>query len=410
MLIPARPPDPADYALQIKKIGETVMDFNLTDEQRMLKETVARFVEKEITPHADEWDEQEAFPLDVFRAMGDLGIFGVSIPEEYGGSGSDFLSCVLVMEELSKGDGGLATSWGAHTVLCAESICRNGTEEQRHKHLPGLIEGRTIGALAITEPEAGSDALSMRTRAEKDGDHWVLNGTKMFITNGPVADVVIVYAKTDPEAGPKGITTFLVEDGFPGFIKGKKLQKMGDRSSPTGELIFENCIVPEENVLGEINKGIRVLMGGLDRERIVFAIAPIGIAQTAFDLAFRYAQERVQFGAPIISFQAMQEILADIAADLQAGRLTAYWAASRADMGEKVNLEASYAKLFCSRVGIQAVGKAMEIFGGYGFIREYPIQRLYRDVKGIEFGAGTSQIQRMIIMKNLLTGADPFML
>lgn len=292
------------------------MDFSLTDEQKMLKETVARFVEKEITPHAEAWDEDEAFPAEVFRAMGDLGLFGVSIPEEYGGSGSDFLSCVLVMEELSKGDAGLATSWGAHTVLCTESIYRNGTEEQRRKFLPGLVDGSAVGALAITEPEAGSDALSMRTRAEKQGDHWVLNGTKMFITNGPVADVTIVYAKTDPDAGPKGVTTFLVEDGFPGFIKGKKLKKMGARSSPTGELIFENCIVPEENVLGEVNKGVKVLMGGLDRERIVFSIAPIGCAQAAFDLAFRYAQERVQFGAPIISFQALQEILADIAADL----------------------------------------------------------------------------------------------
>jgi alkylation response protein AidB-like acyl-CoA dehydrogenase len=250
----------------------------------------------------------------------------------------------------------------------------------------------------------------MRTLAEKQGDHWVLNGTKMFITNGPVADVVIVYAKTDPEAGPKGVTTFLVEDGFPGFIKGKKLKKMGAHSSPTGELILENCIVPEENVLGEINKGVKVLMSGLDRERIVFSIAPIGGAQTAFDLAYRYAQERVQFGAPIISFQALQEILADIAADLQAGRLMAYWAATRTDLGERVSLEASYAKLFCTRVGIRAVSKAMEIFGGYGFIREFPIQRLYRDIKGIEFGAGTSQIQRMIIMKNLLGGTDPFTL
>jgi len=386
------------------------MDFRLTDEQKMLKETIAKFVEKEVKPHAEEWDEQEEFPADVFRAMGDLGLFGISIPEEYGGSGSDFLSCVLAMEEISKGDAGLATSWGAHTVLCTENIYRNGTEEQRRKFLPGLIDGSAIGALAITEPEAGSDALSMRTRAEKQGDHWVLNGTKMFITNGPVADVVIVYAKTDPEAGPKGITTFLVEDGFPGFIKAKKLKKMGARCSPTGELILENCIVPEENVLGEINRGVKVLMSGLDRERIVFSIAPIGGAQAAFELAYNYAMQRVQFGAPIISFQAMQEILADIATDLQAGRLTAYWAASRADMGEKVSLEASYAKLFCTRVGIRAVGKAMEIFGGYGFIREYPIQRIYRDVKGIEFGAGTSQIQRMIIMRNLLTGADPFTL
>jgi isovaleryl-CoA dehydrogenase len=221
-----------------------------------------------------------------------------------------------------------------------------------------------------------------------------------------LADVVIVYAKTDPNAGPKGITTFLVEDGFPGFTKAKKLKKMGARSSPTGELIFENCIVPGENVLGEVNQGVKVLMGGLDRERIVFSISPIGMAQAAFDLAFRYARERVQFGAPIVSFQAMQEILAEIATEVQAARLMAYWAATRADQGENVSQEASYAKLFCSQVGIRAAAKAMEVFGGYGFIREYPIQRFFRDSKGIEFGAGTSQIQRMIIVKNLLKGAE----
>jgi isovaleryl-CoA dehydrogenase len=230
--------------------------------------------------------------------MGDLGLFGISVPEAYGGSGADFLSCVLAMEEIGKGDAGLATSWGAHTVLCTESVYRNGTEAQRQRYLPGLIEGSKIGALAITEPEAGSDAMSMRTRAEKQGDHWVLNGTKMFITNGPLADLVIVYAKTDPEAGPKGITTFLVEDGFPGFIKGKKLKKMGARSSPTGELIFENCIVPDENILGDLNKGVKVLMSGLDRERIVFSMAPIGGAQAAFELAYRYAGERSSSGRP----------------------------------------------------------------------------------------------------------------
>lgn len=384
------------------------MDFTLTDEQRMFKNTVARFVENEVLPNAEAWDEEERFPAETFRAMGELGLFGISIPEEYGGVGADFLSCVLCMEELSKGDAGLATSWGAHTVLCTESIYRNGTEEQRRKYLPGLIEGSSIGALAITEPGAGSDAVSMTTRAEDRGDHFVLNGTKMFITNGPEADIVLVYAKTDPEAGARGITTFIVEDGFPGFDKSRKLRKMGVRSSPTGELVFENCIVPRENVLGEIDKGVKVLMSGLDRERIVFSAAPIGGGQAAFKLAYRYAQERIQFGQPIIGFQAVQEILAEMSTDLQAGRLMAYYAAAAADRGEKVSLEASYAKLFCSRVGIQAVNKAMEIFGGYGFIREYPVQRYYRDVKGIEFGAGTSQIQRMIIMRELFKGASPF--
>jgi len=386
------------------------MDFQLTEEQRMLRDTVARFVQQEIVPMASELDEEEKFSFEIFKAMGEIGLFGISIPPEYGGSGADFLSCVLVMEEINKGDTGLGTSWGAHTVLCTENLYRNGTEKQRHKYLPDLVSGKKIGALAITEPEAGSDAMSMRTRAKKKGDHYILNGTKMFITNGPVADVVIVYAKTDPDAGPHGITAFVVEDGSPGFSRGKTLKKLGARSSPTGELIFDNCEVPVENVLGEVNQGVKVLMSGLDRERIVFSIAPIGAGQAAFDLAYRYAQERVQFNRPIIAFQAMQEILAEMASELQAGRLLAYWAATRADQGERVSLEASYTKLFCSQVGIRAVSRAMEIFGGYGFIREFPIQRIYRDIKGIEFGAGTNQIQRQIILKELLKGAQAFSL
>jgi len=279
------------------------MDFRLTDEQRMLKETVARFVEKEITPLAPQLDEEEKFAPDVFKAMGELGLFGVSIPQEYGGSDLDFLSCVLVMEEINKGDVGLGTSWGAHTVLCTENIFRNGTEAQRRRYLPGLVTGEKIGALAITEPEAGSDAMSMRTRAEKKGDRYILNGTKMFISNAPVADVFVVYAKTDPEAGPRGITTFIVEDGFPGFTKGRKLDKMGVRSSPTGELIFENCEVPEENVLGQLNRGVDVLMGGLDRERIVFSISPIGAGQAAFELAYRYARDGSSSARPSSAFR-----------------------------------------------------------------------------------------------------------
>jgi isovaleryl-CoA dehydrogenase len=378
------------------------MDFNLTEEQRLLKETVARFVEREVIPRAEELDEEERFSPENFRAMADLGLFGVTIPQEYGGSGSDFLSSVVVMEELARGCTSTANTYGAHAVLCTENIFRNGTEAQRRKHLPGLIAGSKIGALAITEPGAGSDALSMQTRAVRKGDAYILNGTKMFITNGPVADVAVVYAKTDPEAGPRGISAFIVEQGFPGFSKGRTLKKMGVRGSPTGELIFQNCEVPSENLLGEENQGLRVLMSGLDRERIVYSIAPIGVAQGAFDLAFKYASERVQFGFPIIQFQMIQEMLADVAADIQAGRLLAYWAAGMADTGKRVRLEASYAKLFCSQVGIRAVDKAMQVFGGYGFIREFPIQRMYRDIKGIEFGAGTTQIQKLIIMGELM--------
>jgi isovaleryl-CoA dehydrogenase len=380
------------------------MDFELTEEQEMLRATVARFVDNEVIPLAAEIDEEERFPEENFKAMAEMGLFGITIPEEYGGSGSDFLSCVLVMEELARGCVSTANTYGSHAILCTENIFRNGNEEQRRKYLPDLINGKKVGALCITEPEAGSDALSMRTRAEKKGDKYILNGTKMFITNGPIADVAVVYAKTDPDAGQKGISAFIVEKDFPGFSRGKSLKKMGVRGSLTGELIFEDCEVPEENLLGQENKGVRVLMSGLDRERIVYSIAPIGVAQGAFDLAFKYATERVQFGAPIISFQMMQELLADIATDIQAGRVLAYWAAVMAESGKRVRLEASYAKLFGAKVGVEAVGKAVQIFGGYGFIREFPIERMYRDVKGIEFGAGTNQIQKLIIIGEMMKG------
>jgi isovaleryl-CoA dehydrogenase len=378
------------------------MNFELTAEQRLLKEQVARFVEQEVIPLAPSIDEQERFPEENFRAMAAMGLFGITLPEEYGGAGSDFLSCVLVMEELMRGCVSTGNTFGAHAVLCTESIFRNGNEEQRRRFLPDLISGKKIGALALTEPGAGSDALSLRCRAEKRGDRYVLNGSKTFITNGPIADVAIVYAKTNPEAGPQGLSAFIVEEGFPGFTKGQPMKKMGVRGSPTGELFFENCEVPAENLLGEENRGINVLMSGLDRERILWSIAPIGVAQGAFDLAFCYARERVQFGQPIINFQMIQDLLADMATEIQAGRVLSYWSATLAGSGKKVRLEASYAKLFCAEAGVRAVGQAMQVFGGYGFMREYPIERMYRDVKGIEFGAGTNQIQKLIILGELL--------
>jgi len=383
------------------------MDFELTAEQKMLKETVAKFVDEKVIPLAPEIDEQERFPEESFRAMAEMGLFGMTVPESYGGGGSDFLSCVLVMEELMRGCVATGNTFGAHAILCTESIFRNGTEEQRRRFLPDLMAGRKIGALALTEPGAGSDALSLKTRAEKRGENYVLNGTKMFITNGPVADVALVYAKTNPEAGQRGISTFIVENGFPGFERGRPLKKMGVRGSPTSELIFDNCEVPSANLLGEENGGLRILMSGLDRERILWSVAPIGVAQGAFDLALKYAVERVQFGQPIVQFQMIQQILADIATEIQAGRVLSYWAAAMADAGRRVRLEASYAKLFCAEVGVRAVGKAAQVFGGYGFIREFPVERMYRDVKGIEFGAGTNQIQRLIIISELMKRLQP---
>lgn len=378
------------------------MDFTLSQEQQILKDTVARFVDRQLVPLAPEIDESARFPEENFRAMAEMGLFGITIPEEYGGSGTDFLSAVLVMEELARGCVATANTFGAHAVLCTENIFRNGTEAQRRKHVPDLVAGQKIGAIAITEPEAGSDALSLKTRAEKKGDKYILNGTKMFITNGPLCDVAVVYAKTDPAAGPKGLSAFIVEKDFPGFSRGRTLKKMGVRGSPTSELIFENMEVPAENLLGEENKGLRVLMSGLDRERILYSIAPIGVAQAAFDLAFKYSRERVQFNSPLIGFQMVQSTLADAAAQIQAARLLCYWAAVRADQGERVRLEASYAKLFGAEVGVKAVGELIQIFGGYGFIKEFPIERMYRDVKGIEFGAGTNNIQKLIIMGELL--------
>jgi len=378
------------------------VDFELTSEQSMLKDSVARFVDNQVIPLAPEIDVDGAFPEKNFKTMADMGLFGISIPPEYGGSGSDLLSCVLVMEELGRGCASTANTFGSHAILCAENIYRNGNDQQRKKYLPDLIAGKTIGAIAITEPGAGSDALSMTTRADKKGDSYVLNGTKMFITNGPLADVMVVYAKTDPAAGSKGVTAFIVEKDFPGFSRGKSLKKMGVRGSPTGELIFEDCIVPAENVLGVENEGVRVLMNGLDRERIIYSVCPIGVAQGAFDVAFKYAMERVQFGAPIISFQMIQEMIADMATDINTGRIVAYWAASQADQGKRVRLEASYAKLFCSQAGLRVVDKAIQILGGYGFISEFPIERMYRDMKGIEFGAGTTQIQKLIIVGELM--------
>ncbi len=380
------------------------MDFELTSEQKMLKDTVAKFVDKEVIPRAPEIDEDGKFPEENFKSMAELGLFGISIPEEHGGIGADLMSAVLVMEEISRGCAATANTFGSHAILCTENLYRNGNEEQRKKYLPDLISGKKVGAIAITEPEAGSDALSLRTRAVKKGDKYILNGTKMFITNGPLCDVAVVYAKTDPDAGHKGITTFIVEKDFPGYSTGKTLKKMGVRGSPTGELIFEDMEVPAENVLGNENEGIKVLMNGLDRERIIYSITPIGVAQGAFDIALKYASERVQFGTAIINFQMIQDMLADMATELQAARLLSYWAATLADQGNRVRLEASYAKLFCSQVGMRVVDKATQILGGYGFISEFAVERMYRDMKGIEFGAGTTQIQKLIIARELIKG------
>ncbi len=380
------------------------MDFTLNAEQQMVKDAISKFVDQEVIPRAPELDENESFPQESFNKLADMGYFGISIPVEYGGIGADLLTGCIVMEELGRGCAATANTFGAHAILCTENIYRNGNDAQRKKYLPDLIAGKKIGAIAITEPEAGSDALSMRTRAVKKGDRYILNGTKMFITNGPVMDTAVVYAKTDPDAGHRGMSAFIVEKGFKGFARGKSLRKMGVKGSPTGELIFEDMEVPAENLLGEENRGIRVLMNGLDRERIIYSLTPIGVARGAFDVALRYACERKQFGSPIAAFQLIQELIADTAAEIQAGRMLSYWAATQADRGEDVRLAASYAKLFCSQVGIRAVDRCIQILGGYGYIKDFPLERMYRDIKGIEFGAGTTQIQKLIIAGELIKG------
>jgi len=384
------------------------MDFNLTDEQRMLKETVHDFAKNEIWPVAEKIDLEDWFPPDLFRKMGELGFLAIPIPEEYGGVGSDVLSQTLAIEELARFSPSMALSFGAHSNLCMVNLLKNGTEEQKKKYLPKLGSGEMIGCLGLTEPGAGSDAVSIRTKAAKSGDEYILNGTKTFITNAPVGDLSIVYAKTDPRAGHRGITAFLVEHGFEGFSVSKKIHKMGHRGSPTGEIIMEDCRVPAENVLGEENNGIAVMMKGLDIERAVFAGEALGIARGAFDLALKYSQEREQFGRPISGFQLVQAKLADMYADIEAGRLLCYKAAQmgaeieRGGKGTEIHKIAAAAILFNAKMCMRVVEEAVQIHGGYGYTLEYPVNRFFRDAKLMTIGAGTTEIRQLIIARELL--------
>lgn len=384
------------------------MDFNLTDEQKMMKDMVHDFAKNEIWPKAEQIDEEDMFPDGVFKQMGELGILGIPIPEEYGGVGADILSQTLALEELSRFSPSVALSFGAHSNLCMYNLLHNGTEEQKKKFLPRLGAGEMIGCLALTEPGAGSDAISIRTTAKKSGDEYVLNGTKTFITNAPMANLAIIYAKTDPEAGPKGITAFLVEKEFPGYSASKKIKKMGHRGSPTGEIIMEDCRVPKESILGAENNGVAVMMGGLDVERAFFAGEAIGIAQGAFDLALQYSQEREQFGRPISSFQLIQAKLSDMYADIEAGRLLCYKAAhlsgeaERGGKGTEIHKLAAASLMFNARMCNRVVDEAVQIHGGYGYTLEYPVNRFYRDAKLMTIGAGTTEIRQLIIARELL--------
>jgi isovaleryl-CoA dehydrogenase len=374
----------------------------LPEDHYMLLESIRKFAKKEVAPFAEQIDEEDRFPIDAFRKLGELGFLGVTIPEDYGGVGSDALAQVIVLEELARVCPALSQSVGAHSNLCTQNIFWNGNEAQRQKYVPPLCSGSHIGALAITEPDFGSDAFGIQTSARKDGDIYVLNGTKMFITNGPIADTILLYAKTDKSKGPRGITAFVVEKGYKGFAVSRELRKMGMRGSPTGELILEDCIVPKDGVLRSENEGLEVMYSGLDIERIVMGGMTLGIAQGAFDLALEYSKVRVQFGKPISSFQLVKAKLADMYTNIEAARTFLYDAAIRAESAKSYTIEAAAAYLFVSETATRVVLDAVQIHGGYSYMLEYPINRFYRDVKITEIGGGTTEIRKLIIARELL--------
>lgn len=379
----------------------------LKEETVMLRSTVESFTKKEIAPIAEEMDKRDEWPEGMWRKLGSLGVLGVTIPDEYGGSGFGALEQVIVVEELAKYSAAIAVSYTGHSNLCTHNLHKNGNEDQRNKFLPHLCSGEMVGALALTEPGAGSDAVGIQTRADRTDGGYILNGSKTFITNGPRADVLIVYAKTDKAAGARGITPFLVEKGFKGFSVSKRLEKMGNRGSETAELAFEDCMVPFENVLGGENKGIKVMMSGLNIERVVVSALALGIAEGAFREAVKYSKERVQFGKQICSFQMIQCKLADMYAAIEASRALTYNAAIDADEGKEVTMEAAAAILFTAEAATKIALDAVQIHGGYGYMLEYPVNRYLRDAKLYEIGAGTSEIRRLILARGIL-GIDPF--
>jgi isovaleryl-CoA dehydrogenase len=367
----------------------------------MLRASVRAFSDQELAPRAAEIDRTNLFPMDMWKKMGDMGLLGITVAEEYGGSGMGYLAHIVAMEEISRGSASVGLSYGAHSNLCVNQIHRNGNAEQKTKYLPKLVSGEHVGALAMSEPGSGSDVVSMKLRAEKKGDRYILNGNKMWITNGPDASTLVVYAKTDISAGPRGITAFLIEKGFKGFSTAQKLDKLGMRGSNTCELVFQDCEVPEENVLGGINKGVAVLMSGLDYERSVLAGGPLGIMQACMDVVLPYVHERQQFGQPIGEFQLMQGKLADMYTTLAACRAYVYAVGQACDRGETTRMDAAGAILYAAEKATWMAGEAIQALGGNGYINEYPTGRLWRDAKLYEIGAGTSEIRRMLIGREL---------
>ncbi|WP_209601061.1 isovaleryl-CoA dehydrogenase [Sinorhizobium kostiense] len=379
------------------------MNFALGEDVEALRGSVRRFAVDRIAPLADEADRNNAFPAPLWREMGELGLLGITAGEDYGGAGLGYLAHCVAMEEISRASASVGLSYGAHSNLCVNQINRNGNAAQKSKYLPRLISGEHVGALAMSEPGAGSDVVSMTLRAEKRGERYLLNGNKMWITNGPDADVLVVYAKTDPAAGPRGITAFLVERSFPGFSPGRKLDKLGMRGSNTSELIFKDCEVPEENVLGKVGEGVNVLMSGLDYERVVLSAGPLGIMAACLDVVVPYLHERKQFGQPIGEFQLMQGKLADMYVTMNAARAYVYAVAAACDRGETARKDAAGCILYAAEGATAMALEAIQALGGNGYTNDYPAGRLLRDAKLYEIGAGTSEIRRMLIGRELFS-------
>ncbi|AMX01452.1 isovaleryl-CoA dehydrogenase [Microbulbifer thermotolerans] len=377
------------------------LNFGLGEEIDMLRDMVYKFCQAELAPRAAQIDEENQFPADMWKKFGELGLLGMTVEEEYGGSNMGYLAHAVAMEEISRASASVGLSYGAHSNLCVNQIRKNGTPEQKAKYLPKLCSGEHVGALAMSEPNSGSDVVSLQLRAEKKGDRFILNGNKMWITNGPDANTYVIYARTEPGISSGGITAFIVERDFPGFSRAQKLDKLGMRGSNTCELVFEDCEVPEENILGELNGGVRVLMSGLDYERTILAAGPVGIMQACLDVVVPYVHERKQFGRAIGEFQLMQGKIADMYADMNASRAYLYAVARACDRGEDSRKDAAAVILFTAERATQMALQAIQTLGGNGYINEYPTGRLLRDAKLYEIGAGTSEIRRMLIGREL---------
>lgn len=376
-------------------------NFDLGETADAIRDTVHAFAQEKIAPRAEEIDRSNQFPRDLWPEMGALGLHGITVPEEYGGAGLGYLEHCVAIEEVSRASASVGLSYGAHSNLCVNQIARNGNDAQKRKYLPKLISGEHVGSLAMSEPGSGSDVVSMKTKAVRKGDRYVLTGNKMWITNGPIAETLVVYAKTDPEAGTRGITAFLIEKGMKGFSTHQKLDKLGMRGSDTCELVFEECEVPEENVLGQVGRGVNVLMSGLDYERVVLSAGPLGIMQAAMDIVLPYIHERKQFGQPIGEFQLVQGKVADMYVAMNSCKAYVYAVAKACDRGETTREDAAGAILIAAEKATQLALDAIQLLGGNGYINDYPTGRLLRDAKLYEIGAGTSEIRRMLIGREL---------